>query len=106
MLTSQLHFLASPLKEGNMGFKHCDDLVLKMHLSVCGIHQAPHNIFHYSVEHLQKQRLWPSDLDPCLIVGTTVIVIMYVDDILLYANEGHKMTSLWLVYMMLEFRTT
>ena len=69
------------------GFEVPGDYVLKLNRSVYGIKQAPRNFFKYLKKHLRGQGLIQSDHDPCLFIGAKVTVIVYVDDILFFAEN-------------------
>ena len=72
------------------GFEVPGDYVLKLNRSVYGIKQAPRNFFKYLKKHLQHQGLKQSNHDPCLFIGDKVTVIVYVDDILFFAEEDDE----------------
>ena len=69
------------------GFKLKDDHVLKLRRSLYGLRQAPRYFFEYFTERLVRQGLTPSKHDPCLFFSKTIIVIIYVDDILIYCKD-------------------
>jgi hypothetical protein len=69
------------------GFKVKDNHVLKLRCSLYGLHQAPCYFFEYFTEFLIHQGLTPSKYDPCLFLSSTLIAIIYVDDILIYCKE-------------------
>jgi histone deacetylase 1/2 len=76
------------------GFKREGNLVYKLRRSVYGLRQSPRNFFHYLSDKLQNKGLKPSKLDPCLFIGDTVIVVIYVDDVLLYSKSADAIDSL------------
>ncbi|KAL7484019.1 hypothetical protein ACHAW6_009661 [Cyclotella cf. meneghiniana] len=76
------------------GFQRDGNLVLKLHKSVYGLRQSSRNFFRYLSDHLIAQGLTPSAYDPCLFIGKTIIVVVYVDDILIYARSDAEITSL------------
>jgi histone deacetylase 1/2 len=76
------------------GFKREGNLVYKLRRSVYGLRQSPRNFFHYLSDKLQNEGLKPSKLDPCLFIGDTVIVVIYVDDVLLYSKSADAIDSL------------
>ena len=43
---------------------------------------------------LERQGLKPSELDPCLVMSDTLIVIIYVDDELVYARDSGDIDDL------------
>jgi hypothetical protein len=69
------------------GFHRGHNLVYKLNRSVYGLRQSPRNFFQYLKERLEGQGLSQSDLDPCLFIGATVNVVIYVDDVLLYSKN-------------------
>jgi hypothetical protein len=76
------------------GFQREGDLVLKLKKSVYGLRQSSRNFFHYLSRHLEEQGLIPSKLDPCLFVGRSMVVVVYVDDLLIYAKTDSAITDL------------
>eukprot|EP00804_Cyclotella_cryptica_P007533 CCRYP_010639-RD/>CCRYP_010639-RD protein AED:0.26 eAED:0.26 QI:0/0/0/1/0/0/3/0/643 len=76
------------------GFHRDGDLVLKLKKSVYGLRQSPRNFFQYLSSHLEKQGLIPSQLDPCLFVGKSMVVVVYVDDLLIYAKTDREIDTL------------
>jgi hypothetical protein len=69
------------------GFKVKDDHVLKLHRSLYGLHQAPRYFFEYFTERLICQGLTTLMYDPCLFFSSTLIEIIYVDNILIYCKD-------------------
>jgi hypothetical protein len=76
------------------GFQRDGDLVLKLKKSVYGLRQSPRNFFNYLSDHLSAQGLVPSKLDPCLFVGSSMVVVVYVDDLLIYAESTTEIDTL------------
>jgi hypothetical protein len=76
------------------GFK-CDDgtEVLQLKGTLYGLRQSPHYFFKYFTECLVRQSLTPSNFDPCLFMSTTMIVIIYVNDILIYCNSEDEINN-------------
>ena len=74
----------------NNGFEY----VLKLKKSLYGLRQSPRNFFGYLSDHLQKHGLKPSNCEPCLFIGKDVIVIVYVDDLLLYSTTDKAIDDL------------
>jgi len=54
----------------------------------------PWYFFQYITERLIKQNLRASEYDPCLFMNETLIVIIYVDDILIYGRNEAEIDSL------------
>jgi hypothetical protein len=63
------------------------DLVLKLNKSVYGLKQAPRYVFEHLTERMGLRELKQSNKDPCLFIGTEVIAVIYVDDILFYSKD-------------------
>ena len=61
--------------------------VLKLNNTLYGLKQSPRAFWKYMVEKLEKVGMKYSELDPCLFIGKTVIVVMYVDDILMWSPK-------------------
>jgi hypothetical protein len=59
--------------------------VLKLKRALYGLKQAPRHFFNYLAKHLVKHRLRQSSFDPCLFIGSDIVVIVYVDDLLIYS---------------------
>eukprot|EP00956_Cyclotella_meneghiniana_P011824 scaffold16629_cov44-Cyclotella_meneghiniana.AAC.1 len=79
------------------GFKvHCDEkeLVLRLKRSLYGLKQSPRHFYQYLSSNLEDLGLVKSNFDPCLFIGTKVIVVVYVDDCLLYAKEDKHIEDL------------
>ena len=62
------------------------DEVLKLKRTLYGLKQSPRYFFEYFTARLIKQGLTASTLDPCLFMSDSLIVIIYVDDILIYGQ--------------------
>ena len=77
------------------GFQRDGDLVLKLKKSVSGLRQSPRNFFNYLSDHLSAQGLQPSKLDSCLFVGKSIVVVIYADDLLIYAKTSSEIDSLF-----------
>ena len=58
------------------------------------MHQSPIYFFRYLIKRLERQGLKPSDLDPCLFIRDRLIVIIYVDDVLVYARDNKGIDNL------------
>jgi hypothetical protein len=66
---------------------HSRDYVYRLKRSLYGLKQSPRHFFNYLSSRLQAHGLIPSEFDPCLFIGSNIIVICYVDDLLFYARE-------------------
>jgi hypothetical protein len=69
------------------------DEVLKLKRTLYGLKQAPRYFFQYFTERLIKQGLQASNLDPCLFMSKNLIVIIYVDDILIYGKHESEIND-------------
>ena len=77
------------------GFKrYGSDYVLKLHRTLYGLKQSPRYFYDHLSTRLQRQGLTPSKFDPCLFLSKTVIVVVYVDDILLYSRNEDDIDDL------------
>jgi hypothetical protein len=78
-----------------MGFKRGDNMVLRLKRSVYGLKQAPRYFFKYLKEHLESSEigLQQSKRDLCLFVGKDLIAVVYVDDILFFAQDYSRIES-------------
>jgi hypothetical protein len=74
-------------KQGNSN----DVLCLKQ--TLYGLKQAPCYIFKYFTERLISQGLTPLENDPYLFMSSTLIVIIYVDDILIYGKCNDEINN-------------
>ena len=61
--------------------------VLKLKRSLYGLRQSPRNFFLFIKEKLQKVGLEPQEVDPCLFMSDKVILLVYVDDTLLFSPK-------------------
>eukprot|EP00956_Cyclotella_meneghiniana_P016664 scaffold26464_cov80-Cyclotella_meneghiniana.AAC.2 len=68
--------------------------VLKLKRALYGLKQAPRHFFKYLSSHLEKHRLVQSRFDPCLFIGKEVIVIVYMDDLLIYSKTRDPIVNL------------
>ncbi len=68
---------------------HCGkgDKVLRLKRTLYGLKQSSRYFFKYLTERLVKQGLSASNLDPCLFISKSLIVIVYVDDTLIYGKS-------------------
>lgn len=69
------------------------DEVLKLKRTLYGLKQSPRYFFKYFTERLLKQGLTASKFDPCLFMSKTLIVIIYVDDILIYGKNDEEIND-------------
>ena len=64
--------------------------VLRLKRCLYGLKQSPREFWKYLVEKFTACDLKQSDFDPCLFIGSKVILVMYVDDILMWSiHEKH-----------------
>ena len=75
------------LVEQPQGFVRDPNYVLRLRRSLYGLKQAPRYFFKYLSARIEKAGLAPSALDPCLFMSDKLIVIVYVDDLLIYAKD-------------------
>jgi hypothetical protein len=68
-----------------------EELCLKQ--TLYGLKQSPRYFFQYVTERLIKQGLTASKLDPCLFISKSLIVIIYVDDILIYGKSDNEINE-------------
>ena len=66
------------------------DSVLRLNSCLYGMKQSPRHFFEYLTKKLEAQSLTPSNHDPCLFLGNSLLVITYVDDILIYGMNQDK----------------
>jgi hypothetical protein len=73
------------------GFKQGKvDKVFCLQRTLNGLRQSPRYFYKYFTERLVKQGLTPSKFDPRLFLNSTIIVIIYVDDILIYGWDDKE----------------
>ena len=70
------------------------ELVLKLNRSVYGLRQSPRNFFQYLKNHLADNGLHQSNHDPCLFIGRSLIVVVYVDDVLMFSKDESNFDKL------------
>jgi hypothetical protein len=58
-----------------------------------GLKQLPRYFFEYFTAPLIKQGLTATKFDPCLFMSDSLIVIIYVDDILIYGRTGGEIST-------------
>ena len=66
------------------------DEVLRLKQTLYGLKQSPRYFFEYLSERLIKLGLSPSKNNPCLFMNDKLIVIIYVDNILIYGCKGQE----------------
>jgi hypothetical protein len=66
----------------------------KLRRALYGLKQAPRHFFKYLATHIQQHGLKQSAYDPCLFIGSDVIVVVYVDDLLIYAKSEKSIDRL------------
>jgi hypothetical protein len=76
------------------GFHRHPNHVLRLRRSLYGLKQSPRHFFHYLSDRLLKQGLTQSQHDPCLFFTSSMIVIVYVDDLLIFAETDGQIDSL------------
>jgi hypothetical protein len=82
-----------PLEEKSYVYQRCDfkqgggTEVFCLWHTLYGLSQLPQYFYKYLTEHLVKQGLTPSNFDLCLFLSSTLIVIIYIDDILIYGQD-------------------
>ncbi len=59
--------------------------VLKLNQTLYGLCQSPRAFWLYLTENLERCGLKQSQLDPCLFIGSRVMCIVYVDDLLFWS---------------------
>jgi hypothetical protein len=77
------------------GFHHGrGDKVLCLKRTLYGLKQSPRYFFQYVTERLIKQGLTASKFNPCLFISKPLIIIIYVDDILIYGKSDNEINEL------------
>ncbi len=69
------------------------DEVLKLKRTLYGLKQAPGYFFEYLTERLIKHGFTALKYDPCLFMSKSLMVIIYVDDILIYGKEDKNIND-------------
>ena len=69
------------------------DEVLKLKRTLYGLKQSPRYFFEYFTQRLIKQGLTASKFDPCHFMNKSLIVIIYVDDILIYGRTDDEINK-------------
>jgi hypothetical protein len=70
------------------------DKVLRLKRTLYGLKQSSQYFFQYLTERLVKQGLTASNLDPCLFISKRLIVVIYVDDVLIYGISVKEIDEL------------
>jgi hypothetical protein len=68
--------------------------VLRLKRTLYGLKQSSRYFFQYLTKHLVKQGLTASAFDPCLFISKNLIVVIYVDDILIYGRTAAEIDAL------------
>ena len=68
------------------GFVGNRDYVLKLKRMLYGLRDSPREFFNHLTERLVRIGMKPSAFDPCLFLSDNVIVLVYVDDLLVYGR--------------------
>ena len=76
------------------GFERGTNCVLRLNTSVYGLKQASRHFFHYLTERLKRQGLEPSSCDPCLFLSSKIIVVVYVDNLLIWSADESSLATL------------
>ena len=66
---------------------------LKLNKNVYGLKQASHNWWEMLSTGLKIRKFHQSPIDPCLFIRTDCIVIVYVDDTLIFAKDNNTIQS-------------
>jgi hypothetical protein len=67
--------------------------VLKLKKTLYGLCQSPQAFWKYITEKLKACELEQSQFDPCLVVGTKVICVVYVDYIIFQSKDTEDINS-------------
>ena len=63
---------------------------IKLQKNLYGLKQAGHNWFEKLSGSLGNLSINPSKVDPCVFIGKYVIVLVYVDDCLIFSRDKDK----------------
>jgi hypothetical protein len=74
--------------------KHGRPKVLKLKRALYGLRQSPRAFWLHLTEKLERCGLKQSKLDPCLFIGSKVICIVYVDDLLFWSPKAEFINEL------------
>ena len=92
-------FLHAPIDDEDVylrmpkGFEQ-EGKCLKLKRSLYGLRQSPRNFFLYLSDKMKECGLKQSNHDPCLFIGSKVIAVAYVDDLLFWAKDDDDITDL------------
>jgi hypothetical protein len=70
------------------------DEVLRLKRTLYGLKQSPWYFFEYITEQLINQGLSASKFNPCLFMNSSLIAIIYIDDILLCGRSEAEINNL------------
>ena len=68
--------------------------VLNLQKNLYGLKQPGHNWFENLSSALGNLSIKPSKLDPCVFIGDNIIVLVYVDDCLIFPRDKDKINQL------------
>ena len=68
--------------------------VLKLQKNLYGLKQAGHNWFEKLSSTLGKISINPSKVDLCVFIGDGIIVLVYVENVLVYSQDKDKINQL------------
>ena len=68
--------------------------VLKLQKNLYGLKQAGHNWFEKLSRAFGNLSINPSKVDPCVFIGDDIIVLVYVDDCLIFSRDKDKINQL------------
>ena len=77
-------------QEGNHSY------VIKLNTSIYGLKQASSNWYHQPTHGLKDREFFPSQIDPCAYYKDNCIVLVYVDDCIIFSKD--KSVSEELIY--------
>ena len=71
------------------GFDHDGDrsYVMKLNKSIYGLKQASSNWFDHLTKGLKQRDFFPSEMDPCVYYKDNCIVLVYVDDCIIFSKD-------------------